>query len=331
MPASRRTWTGPADVSDAGVADAARRCSTEIEQVVPVDPTGRRGGRGHLAAYDRADRLMRSSSGARRSTSTRSRRRCATRYGRNLFGQGCLLARRLVEQGVPFVEVHARQRLGHARRTTSTVKRLCACSTRPGRADGRPEGPRPARHHDHRLDGRVRPHAEDQPAQRPRPLRQRLEHGAGRRRHQGRPGERQDEQTGWTVGEPGDARPAGDALPALGIDTRRQTRRTSAGRSGSWTRTRTRCGKFFSPPPLCSRFPSSAASLLSFPSSAWERTCPKLRFESLISVAGLCEAGLAEASYRKTPRSGASGLHPQAELGNERKKSFKEPRASARR
>src|SRR5262249_52879222 len=26
-------------------------------------------------------------------------------YGRNLFGQGCLLARRLIEQGVPFVEV----------------------------------------------------------------------------------------------------------------------------------------------------------------------------------------------------------------------------------
>jgi hypothetical protein len=26
-------------------------------------------------------------------------------YGRNVFGQGCLLARRLVEQGVPFVEV----------------------------------------------------------------------------------------------------------------------------------------------------------------------------------------------------------------------------------
>lgn len=26
-------------------------------------------------------------------------------YGRNVFGQGCLLARRLVESGVPFVEV----------------------------------------------------------------------------------------------------------------------------------------------------------------------------------------------------------------------------------
>ena len=33
--------------------------------------------------------------------------KAATRdkYGRNLFGQGCLLARRLVEKGVPFVEV----------------------------------------------------------------------------------------------------------------------------------------------------------------------------------------------------------------------------------
>ena len=27
------------------------------------------------------------------------------KYGRNLFGQGCLLARRLIERGVPFVEV----------------------------------------------------------------------------------------------------------------------------------------------------------------------------------------------------------------------------------
>ena len=35
-------------------------------------------------------------------------------YGRNLFGQGCLLARRLVERGVPFVEVTL-ERLGHAR------------------------------------------------------------------------------------------------------------------------------------------------------------------------------------------------------------------------
>ncbi len=31
--------------------------------------------------------------------------RLRDRYGRNLFGQGCLLARRLIERGVPFVEV----------------------------------------------------------------------------------------------------------------------------------------------------------------------------------------------------------------------------------
>ena len=36
-------------------------------------------------------------------------------YGRNPFGQGCLLARRLVERGVRFVEVTPR-RLGHAQR-----------------------------------------------------------------------------------------------------------------------------------------------------------------------------------------------------------------------
>ena len=34
-------------------------------------------------------------------------------YGRNPFGQGCLLARRLVETGVTFVEVRI-ERLGHA-------------------------------------------------------------------------------------------------------------------------------------------------------------------------------------------------------------------------
>ena len=33
------------------------------------------------------------------------RSRICERYGRNNFGQGCLLARRLVEREVPFVEV----------------------------------------------------------------------------------------------------------------------------------------------------------------------------------------------------------------------------------
>jgi hypothetical protein len=59
----------------------------------------------HATAYDRAVRLMQSVGAkafdlAEESTKTRDA------YGRNLFGQGCLLARRLVERGVPFVEVN---------------------------------------------------------------------------------------------------------------------------------------------------------------------------------------------------------------------------------
>jgi hypothetical protein len=60
--------------------------------------------RSHKSAYARAVTLM-------RSRATRAfqldQEKAALRdgYGRNLFGQGCLLARRLVEYGVPFVEV----------------------------------------------------------------------------------------------------------------------------------------------------------------------------------------------------------------------------------
>jgi hypothetical protein len=58
----------------------------------------------HQAAYDRAVRLMRSSA-ARAFTLSDEPDKVRDAYGRNLFGQGCLLARRLVERGVPFVEV----------------------------------------------------------------------------------------------------------------------------------------------------------------------------------------------------------------------------------
>jgi hypothetical protein len=56
------------------------------------------------AAYDRAVRLMRTSAGR---AFDLSGEKAALRdsYGRNLFGQACLLARRLVEHGVPFVEI----------------------------------------------------------------------------------------------------------------------------------------------------------------------------------------------------------------------------------
>src|SRR5207253_10503502 len=56
------------------------------------------------SAYNRAVTLMRSSA-TRAFDLDGEKDELRDRYGRNLFGQGCLLARRLVERGVPFVEV----------------------------------------------------------------------------------------------------------------------------------------------------------------------------------------------------------------------------------
>jgi hypothetical protein len=58
----------------------------------------------HATAYDRAVRLMRTAASAAFNLEEESSR-IRDQYGRNQFGQGCLLARRLVERGVPFVEV----------------------------------------------------------------------------------------------------------------------------------------------------------------------------------------------------------------------------------
>ncbi|MBX3435993.1 MAG: DUF1501 domain-containing protein [Planctomycetaceae bacterium] len=58
----------------------------------------------HRLAYEKAVRMMRSTAvGAFALDDEDATLRDA--YGRNAFGQGCLLARRLVERGVPFVEV----------------------------------------------------------------------------------------------------------------------------------------------------------------------------------------------------------------------------------
>ena len=163
-------------------------------------------------------------------------------YGRNLFGQGCLLARRLVERGVPFVEVNL-ERLGHAPATTSTpVKRLCGILD-PAWAtlmdDLKDRG---------LLDttmivwmGEFGRTPRINQGTGPRPLPERLVDGAGRRRHQGRPGARQDERRRHDGRRRPDrrARLAGDGLPGpRASTTRSRTCRTSAGRSASWTRRR---------------------------------------------------------------------------------------------
>jgi hypothetical protein len=58
----------------------------------------------HRTAYLRAVKMMRSPA-VKAFKLEEEPEKLRDRYGRNLFGQGCLLARRLVEQGVPFIEV----------------------------------------------------------------------------------------------------------------------------------------------------------------------------------------------------------------------------------
>jgi len=58
----------------------------------------------HKAAVERAVTLMRSKA-TKAFDLGEEPRALRDRYGRNIFGQGCLLARRLIEQNVPFVEV----------------------------------------------------------------------------------------------------------------------------------------------------------------------------------------------------------------------------------
>ncbi|MBY0525785.1 MAG: DUF1501 domain-containing protein [Gemmataceae bacterium] len=58
----------------------------------------------HATAYERAVKLMQTAA-AKAFNLEEEDAKNRDRYGRTLFGQGCLLARRLVEQHVPFIEV----------------------------------------------------------------------------------------------------------------------------------------------------------------------------------------------------------------------------------
>jgi uncharacterized protein (DUF1501 family) len=78
----------------------------------------------HRAAYARAVRLMRTAA-AKAFSLNEEAPALRDAYGRNLFGQGCLLARRLVERGVPFVEVTLENWDTHAQ-NFEAVKNLSA-------------------------------------------------------------------------------------------------------------------------------------------------------------------------------------------------------------
>ncbi len=61
--------------------------------------------RSHAAAYERAVRLMHPNTRSAFHLDTEPNH-LRDAYGRTVFGQGCMIARRLVERGVPFVEIN---------------------------------------------------------------------------------------------------------------------------------------------------------------------------------------------------------------------------------
>jgi hypothetical protein len=95
------------DLEAPAVSAGRARERAELLREVQAEFLASRPGSGtasHVTAYDRAARLQRRSA-ARAFDLGEEKDALRDRYGRGLFGQGCLLARRLVERGVPFVEV----------------------------------------------------------------------------------------------------------------------------------------------------------------------------------------------------------------------------------
>ena len=110
-------------------------------------------------------------------------------YGPTPFGNGCLLARRLVEAGVRYSQRRLSRRadLGRSpRRQRQPSQALPRHGPGLGGADPRPEAPRVARRNAGRVGRRIRPHAGIGKRLGPRPQPVRIHDVRGRRRVQGR-------------------------------------------------------------------------------------------------------------------------------------------------
>jgi uncharacterized protein (DUF1501 family) len=94
----------------------ADRLAHLFQRTAPVAPVS-----AQRTAYQAALDLMRSDRSQAFDLS-READRVRDRYGRHEFGQGCLLARRLVEAGVPFVEVYLSDWDTHEQRRTDLVR-----------------------------------------------------------------------------------------------------------------------------------------------------------------------------------------------------------------
>ena len=113
------------------------------------------------------------------------------KYGRNKFGQSCLMARRLVEIGVPYITVNYGGWDTHKQNFETMRRKLPELDKGMATLLAGPKRPGPARQHHSSMGGRIRTHAENTMGitleRRAGTLRQLLQRGCRGRRIQRRP------------------------------------------------------------------------------------------------------------------------------------------------
>ena len=132
----------------------------------------------HNVAYERVRGLMASES---LFDISREPQKVRDQFGPTQFGEQALVARRLVEAGVPFVRVARAWWDSHGQNFETHQEMVPELDHVMAALLDDLEGTRAAREHAGDHARRVRPHARDQPEPGPRPLRLRLERDALRR------------------------------------------------------------------------------------------------------------------------------------------------------
>jgi hypothetical protein len=101
---------GVDDLANPGISRAQEDARLELWNTLQIGFLGTHAGaspKAHNTVYERAVRMMRSSA-ARAFDLSEESDKVRDAYGRGEFGQGCLMARRLIERDVPFIEVALR-------------------------------------------------------------------------------------------------------------------------------------------------------------------------------------------------------------------------------
>jgi hypothetical protein len=101
---------GVDDLTNPGISREQEDARLDLWNTLQIGFLGTHAGtspKAHNTVYERAVRMMRSSA-ARAFDLTEEPDKVRDAYGRGEFGQGCLMARRLIERDVPFIEIALR-------------------------------------------------------------------------------------------------------------------------------------------------------------------------------------------------------------------------------